>query len=102
MATLFLISFAVGALLGAVATVWQCVVAVLLLAMVLLALAIHEGLRLGTALLDTGGIFVGVQLGYIAGIGSRALVSKPLRWPRKPMAPSPQMNPDSVKRSPPP
>jgi lysylphosphatidylglycerol synthetase-like protein (DUF2156 family) len=102
MAALFLLSFAVGVALGALATVWQCVLAVLLLATFVLALALHDGVRLGTALLDTGGIFIGVQLGYVAGIGSRALASKPLRRSRKPMPQSPQMNPDSIKRSPPP
>lgn len=102
MAAFFLISFAVGALLGAVATIWQCLMAIVLLATFVFALAIHDGLLLGPALLTTAGVFVGVQLGYVAGIGSRAFVAKTMRWSPKRMAPSAQLNPDAIKRSPPP
>jgi hypothetical protein len=75
MATFFLISFAVGALLGKIATVWQCIVAVLLFATVVLAVAIHNGSQLGTALLVATGVFVCIQLGYVAGIGLWAVVT---------------------------
>ena len=100
MATYFLISFAVGALLGAVTTVWQCMVTVLLFATDVLAVAIHNGSQLGTALLVATGVFVCSQLGYVAGIGLWVVLTTKLGRPRNPQARLAQTSPDAIKRSP--
>jgi hypothetical protein len=71
--TFCLASFLFGALLGAMVTVRQFIVGALLLASAALALGIYVGLPWGRALLATLALLVCIQLGYVAGMGLRAL-----------------------------
>ncbi len=69
-----LVMFAIGALLASVASVRIFVDGSLVLAASGLAYAVHVGWPTGEAVLAAIGCFVSGQLGYVAGIGVRALL----------------------------
>jgi hypothetical protein len=83
------VMFAIGALLAGVASATVFVVVSLVLAVLSCALAIHVGWPTSVAVLSAIGCFVSGQVGYVAGIGVRALLVA--KFSRASQAPSPAL-----------
>lgn len=106
MPTFCLVSFAIGALLAAIVSARQFVVGASLLMTAAIAQATYVGLPLGQALFDVIGLFVCSQLGYVAGIGLRALALAKLGRSEEPAAPKSRATQSTItsaiNRAPPP